>query len=87
MKKIKFSCDNHRAVILDEETHAAADAAEHFARLKAASKYGKKGAVGALRIDGYALGSFEVDAFIGEWRERNVCGGNVRFVVHHEKQK
>lgn len=87
MKKIKFSCENHRSLVLPKEVDVAADAAEHFARLKAASKYGSKGAVGALQIDKYALDSFEVDAFIGEWRSGSVCGGNVRFVVHHEKQK
>lgn len=80
----KFTCDNHKPFY--GETHG--EAGDHFALMKARRRYGRRGQVGACRVDCWNGEAVHFEAFIGYPVERNAtAGGNVSFVVYGEKSK
>lgn len=91
MQTILYSCDSHRPHRLTPDIGTDREAAEHFAQIKARSKYGKSGRCAALSITGWTqpgptgFRSFQVSAFIGTPGRSNrgeTHGGDVHFTVY-----
>lgn len=91
MQTILYSCDSHRPHRLTPDIGTDREAAEHFAAIKARSKYGRTGRCAALNITGWSMPgptgfrSFQVSAFIGYPNRSNrgeTHGGNVHFTVY-----
>lgn len=86
-----YSCENHRPQRLTRDIGTDREAANHFASVKARSKYGKSGRCAALNITGWTqpgptgFRSFQVSAFLGYPSRSNrgeTHGGNVNFTVY-----
>lgn len=82
---IAYSSPGYRSIRLQNDITSHRDAAEVFAKRVARKLFGRRAVVGALRVEGYGVGFFEVSAFVGvPGKDRAVCGRDYRFAVTFE---
>ena len=81
----KWKCDGFRSVVNPEGSF---DPGKHFAEVAARRYYGRKGEVGALKLDSRTEdGRFSYySAFIGRWNNGCMNGHNIMFIVEFDEE-